>query len=213
MGGFLLTLEGVEGAGKSTLADQLEAWLRATGEEVVRTREPGGSSLGEGVRALVLDPAHGEISPWAELFLMLAARAQLVHELVAPALARGAVVLCDRYMDASVAYQGAGRGLGVEQVRELNRLATLATPPHLTLLLDLDPAAGRARQSHRPDRMEQADAAFHERVREGYLAAAAAEPSRFARLDARLDPARLAREAWAALVNKRRSLPAEPPAA
>jgi dTMP kinase len=197
--GILVSLEGVEGAGKSTLADELERRFVERGREVLRRREPGGTSLGEAVRAVVLDPAHGEVSPWSELFLMLAARAQLVQEVVEPALAAGKVVLLDRFADASTAYQGAGRGLGIEQVRELNRIATRGRMPHRTLLLDLDPAEGRRRQLEAPDRMEREALDFHARVRAGYLRLAKDEPDRFVVVDAAQEPAQVVRVAWTAL--------------
>jgi len=208
---LLISLEGVEGAGKSTLADALEQGLRASGHEVIRCREPGGTSLGEAVRAVVLDPAHAPVSPWSELFLMLAARAQLVREVVEPALAAGSYVLCDRFLDASTAYQGSGRQLGAEPVTELNRLATGGRWPDLTLLLDLDPAVGRGRQSHRPDRMEGEALDFHQRVRAGYLELADREPERVVRLDAALPREELAQSAWSAMCARRPDLPAELP--
>lgn len=204
--GMLISLEGVEGAGKSTLADGLQSRLEAAGVVVRRTREPGGTSLGEAVRAVVLDPEHGQVSPWAELFLMLAARAQLVAEFIEPALVRGEFVICDRYADASTAYQGAGRELGLEAVRELNQRATGGRMPHLTLLLDLDPAAGRARQSHDPDRMEREDLLFHTRVREGYRELARLEPGRIHVLDASRPPAEVLEAAWRDLVSRRPDL-------
>lgn len=199
--GYFLSLEGGEGAGKTTLADALEQRLRAAGRTVLRTREPGGTSFGESVRALVLDPAHTGVSSWAELFLMLAARAQLVAECIRPALERGEIVLCDRFADASVAYQGVGRGLGFEAVRELNRRATGGCMPDLTLWLDLDPAAGRRRQTGAADRMEREDLAFHERVREGYRMVAEAEPARVRRLDAGRPAAEVLEAAWPAVAD------------
>lgn len=197
--GRLITLEGVEGAGKSTLAEKIAERYREAGREVVRAREPGGTGLGEAIRAAVLDPAHGPVSPWSELFLMLAARAQLVQELVEPALAAGRIVLLDRYADASTAYQGGGRRLGIERVRALNRLATGGRMPDRTLLLDLDPEVGRARQGADPDRLEREDLSFHRRVREAYLELASLEPERFVVLDARRPPEELAGQAWKAL--------------
>lgn len=197
--GVFVSLEGGEGAGKSTLADTLQARLESCGRRVLRTREPGGTSFGEAVRAVVLDPAHPSVSAWAELFLMLAARAQLVHERIRPALERGDVVLCDRFADASVAYQGVGRDLGFEAVRELNRRATGGCMPDLTLFLDLDPRLGRARQSGEADRMEREEMAFHDRVRAGYRQVAEAEPARVRTLDASLDRARVAELAWEAV--------------
>lgn len=195
--GVFISLEGGEGAGKSTLADGLEERLRAAGRAVLRTREPGGTTFGESVRALVLDPGHSEVSPWAELFLMLAARAQLVQERIRPALDRGEVVLCDRFADASVAYQGVGRDLGFEAVRELNRRATGGCMPDLTLWLDLDPRSGRARQSGEADRMERENFGFHDRVREGYRRVAEAEPDRVRRIDASRPVAEVLDAAWA----------------
>ena len=194
--GHFISLEGGEGAGKSTLADGLQARLEECGLRVFRTREPGGTRFGESVRAVVLDASHTDVSPWAELFLMLAARAQLVHEAIRPALQRGEVVLCDRFADASVAYQGVGRGLGFEVVRELNRRATGDCVPDLTLFLDLDPEIGRARQSGEADRMEREQLDFHERVRAGYQRVADAEPGRVRRLDASSTPAGVLAEAW-----------------
>ena len=199
--GWFVSLEGGEGAGKSTLADGLEERLRAAGRSVVRTREPGGTRFGESVRAVVLDPSHDRVSPWAELFLMLAARAQLVAELVVPALERGEVVLCDRFADASVAYQGVGRGLGFDAVRELNRRATGDCMPDLTLWLDVDPRTGRARQGGEADRMEREDLAFHDLVREGYRRVADADPARVRRLDAALPAPEVLEAAWAVVAD------------
>lgn len=200
--GIFLTLEGVEGAGKSTLADALDARLRESGHDVLRCREPGGTSLGEAVRGVVLDPAHGDVSPWAEVFLMLAARAQLVRERIEPALIAGRTVLCDRFMDASTAYQGSGRGLGIEVVEDLNERATGGRHPDVTFLLDLDPAVGRTRQSHAPDRMEQADLDFHRAVRDGYRKVSGLHPDRFVVLDASQGAADVARVAWEAFATR-----------
>lgn len=194
--GCFISLEGGEGAGKSTLADALQAKLVGCGRAVLRTREPGGTGFGEAVRAVVLDPAHPDVAPWAELFLMLAARAQLVHQEIRPALARGEVVLCDRFADASVAYQGVGRDLGFETVRELNRQATGGCMPDLTLFLDLDPRVGRARQRGTADRLEREEMAFHDRVRAGYGQIAAAEPDRVKQIDASPGPDEVLKRAW-----------------
>jgi dTMP kinase len=195
-GGCFISLEGGEGVGKSTLADGLERRLRDCGREVLRTREPGGTTFGEGVRAVVLDPAHPDVSPWAELFLMLAARAQLVHESIRPALESGKVVLCDRFADASIAYQGVGRDLGFAAVSQLNRRATGGCMPDLTLLLDLDPRDGRGRQSGEADRMEREEFAFHDLVRAGYRQVAESEPDRVKVLDASLTAPEVLEEAW-----------------
>ncbi|RKZ12682.1 dTMP kinase [bacterium] len=199
--GCFISLEGGEGVGKSTLADALEERLRAAGHTVLRTREPGGTTFGESVRALVLDPAHEGLSAWSELFLMLAARAQLVHQEIRPALERGEIVLCDRFADASVAYQGVGRELGFERVRDLNSSATGGCMPDLTLFLDLDPRVGRARQSGEADRMEREEMHFHERVREGYQLAAKAEPDRIHTLNASLSAAEVLDYAWILILN------------
>lgn len=210
--GAFLTFEGVEGSGKSTLIARLATGLEAAGRAVIRAREPGTTRLGESIRALVLDPTHVAMEPWAELFLMLAARAQLVREVVAPALARGEIVLCDRYADASVAYQGAGRGLGEGQVAELNRLATASLRPDLTFLVDLDPARGRQRMQRPLDRLESAPELFHRTVREAYLALAEAEPDRFVVLDGAQLPQAVAEEAWSRLTRQLAGLPPRLPA-
>jgi dTMP kinase len=196
--GRLITFEGVEGSGKSTLMATLATRVEAAGYTVARSREPGGTKVGERIRDIVLDADH-PVEPLAELFLMLSARAQVVGELIRPALDRHEVVLCDRYMDASTAYQGIARGLGRERVEELNRLATGDLSPDLTLLVDLDPSVGRARMQRSFDRMEREDLEFHGAVREGYLELARLHPERFCVLDGILDPAGLAREAWGAL--------------
>jgi dTMP kinase len=194
---LLVTFEGVEGSGKSTLLAALARRLEAVGRDVVRTREPGGTPAGERIRDVVLDVAHAGLDARAELFLMLAARSQVVAEVIRPALARGAVVLCDRYGDASTAYQGIARGLGLEQVEVLNKLATGDLVPDRTYLVDLDPAVGRRRMAARAaDRLEQEDPDFHERVREGYRELARRHPARFVVLDGTLSADRLADVAW-----------------
>lgn len=184
--GKLITLEGGEGAGKSTLLSGLHAHLESAGLEVLQTREPGGTALGEAIRMLVLDPSLRSISPQTEALLMFAARAQLVRELLRPALAAGRWILCDRYMDASYAYQGGGRGLDPALIAQLEAIATEGLKPDLTLLLDLPVAHGRERTHVRgdADRIEREDDGFFERVRQAYLARAAAEPQRFRVLDA-----------------------------
>jgi dTMP kinase len=209
--GLFITFEGVEGSGKSTLMSRLATGLEAAGHTVTRAREPGTTQLGDSVRALVLDPAHAATDPWAELFLMLAARAQLVRELVKPTLDRGGIVLCDRYGDASVAYQGAGRGLGMARVAELNLLATGGLRPDLTLLVDLAPALGRQRMLRPLDRLEAAPETFHRAVREAYLGLAAAEPARFALLDGAGSPDTVAQAAWSRLGRLVAGLPAALP--
>lgn len=198
--GLFISFEGVEGSGKSTLMDSLAQRLEEIGRSVVRTREPGGTPAGERIRELVLDTRHQGLSEESELFLMLASRAQVVREVIRPALRRGEVVLCDRYGDASTAYQGAGRGLGIERVEELNRMATGELEPSITFLVDLDPAEGRRRIGGREqDRMEQEALDFHLRVREGYLELARRHPERFVTLDGSLSPGELLLQAWQAL--------------
>ncbi|HEY7676676.1 MAG TPA: dTMP kinase [Candidatus Methylomirabilis sp.] len=207
-GGFFLTLEGVEGSGKSTQQTLLARRLRGAGHAVLEVREPGGTPLGESLRRLLLHTPGAAPTAPAELFLYLASRAQLAAEVIGPALAGGQVVLCDRYADSTSAYQGYGRGMDLELIARLNRLATAGVWPDLTVLLDLDPAAGLARLAGRPgaesgaagsdglDRFEREALAFHRRVRDGYLALARAHPDRFLVVDAAQDPATIAASLW-----------------
>ena len=183
MSGLMITFEGGDGSGKSTQIALLAARLRAAAHDVRTFREPGGvapGDPGERIRDILLDPVHTELGVRAELLLYEAARAQLVASHYLPGIAAGAIVLCDRYADSSVAYQGYGRAaLPVEEVHELNRIATGGLIPDLTLLLDVDPAHGLAQAAARgADRLELAGAPFHERVRTGYLMMAEAEPER-----------------------------------
>ncbi|MGV9194555.1 dTMP kinase [Microbacterium sp. MC2] len=189
-----VTFEGGDGSGKTTQAALLERWLRDQGHTVVRTREPGGTEVGGLIREIVLHH-RGDIAPRAEALLYAADRAHHVATLVRPALARGEVVIQDRYLDSSVAYQGAGRVLDAGEVRELSLWATEGALPDLTVLLDLDPATARARldAADKPfDRLEAEQDDFHARVRAAFLGLAAAEPARFLVLDATLPPAELA---------------------
>lgn len=184
--GLFITLEGGDGSGKTTQAELLREWLDGLGREVVRTREPGGTEVGVEVREIVLHH-RGDISPRAEALLYAADRAHHVATLVRPALERGAVVLQDRYIDSSVAYQGAGRVLDSREVRALSEWATEDLAPDLTVLLDLEPEAARGRldaSRTRYDRLEAEASEFHRRVREAYLAIAAAEPERVVVVDA-----------------------------
>ncbi|GAA4069069.1 dTMP kinase [Microbacterium laevaniformans] len=184
--GIWVTFEGGDGTGKTTQATRLENWLREQQRTVVRTREPGGTEVGVLIREIVLHH-RGEVAPRAEALLYAADRAQHVATLVRPALGRGDVVIQDRYLDSSVAYQGAGRVLDAEQVRDLSMWATEGALPDLTVLLDLDPAVARRRldAADKPfDRLEAEKSAFHERVRDAFLALAAADPRRFLVLDA-----------------------------
>lgn len=197
--GLWVTFEGGDGSGKTTQARLLQDWIEGTGRTVVRTREPGGTDVGRTLRELVLHhrAADGtsDIGPRAEALLFAADRAHHVASVVRPALERGDVVIQDRYLDSSVAYQGAGRVLDPEEVRGLSLWATDGALPDVTVLLDLDPAAARARldADDKPfDRLETEKADFHARVREAFLALAQAEPDRFLVLDASLPIADLA---------------------
>ena len=200
---MLVTFEGIEGAGKSTLIAALARILVAEGAPVLVTREPGGTPLGDSLRALFVDPAY-RIDPVAEAMLLNAARAQLVSDVIRPALRDGVIVLCDRFFDATVAYQGFGRGLDVESLLELCLLATSRIAPDLTFLLDVpvEVSQGRVRARGTPDRLEREDGEFHERVRRGYLVLA----ERFSRivvLDGTQPPEALADAAFAALSARR----------
>jgi dTMP kinase len=193
--GLFLVVEGPEGAGKSTLVRALARQFVAVGQRPVEVREPGGTPVAEAARAAFLDPAL-DASPGAELFLLLAARADLVAKVIRPALAGGRVVLCDRFDLSTEAYQILGRGLDPDAVRTANRLATGGLVPDLTLVLDVPPAVGRARQQADgkvPDRLEQADPGFHERVGAAFRAAAGAT---VVHLDATADPGDVAAAAW-----------------
>jgi len=201
-----VSLEGGEGAGKTTVLHALRDALQREGAEVVNTREPGGTPLAEMIRALLLDPAHEPAAAEAELLLMFAARAQHVRETIIPALERGAWVISDRFTDSSYAYQGGGRGLDVDFIAELER-RVVGLQPGLTLLLDVDVAQGRERTRGRdlatgangPDRIERERDEFFERVRATYRARAAAEPDRFRVIDASQPAATVAADAAAQL--------------
>jgi dTMP kinase len=183
---MFVTFEGVDGSGKSTQARLLAERLRSEGREVVLTREPGGTPVGERIRELLL---HGEgMAPWAEATLFAAARAQLVDEVIRPALARGAHVIADRYLDSSLAYQGVARGLGVERVLELNLLATSGLLPDRTFLLVLPPEDAAARRGDQPDRIEQEGAAFAEDVDRAYREIARVFAKRVAVVDGARNP-------------------------
>jgi dTMP kinase len=183
MPGFFVAFEGGEGVGKSTQVRRLAQALAVRGHDVVTTREPGGTPAGVTIRAIVLDPATGHLSPRAEALLYAADRAHHVATVVRPALDRGATVLTDRYVDSSLAYQGAGRELDVDEVAQLSAWATEGLTPALTMLLDLDPEIGLARVGD-PDRLEAEPLEFHRRVRALFLRLAAAEPQRYVVLDA-----------------------------
>lgn len=187
MGPLFVTFEGPEGAGKTSQILQLADFLREQGEQPVVTREPGGTSIGDQIRDTLHDTANSEMDPRAEVLLYSASRAQLVSERIEPALAQGAVVLCDRYADSTIAYQGYGRGLDLAALRELTRFATGGLQPDLTILLDLDVTTGLSRRRAYGEEMNRLDletVAFHERVRLGYHELAAEEPARWVTIDA-----------------------------
>ena len=185
MRGIFITLEGADGCGKTTQVGPLADALAAGGREVVRLREPGGTPISEKVRALLLDPANAAMAAECELMLYEASRAQLVREVIEPALARGAAVLCDRFYDSTYAYQAGGRGLPDELVRRANALGSCGLAPDRTLVLDLDPELAYARATAGgADRMEAEGLAFQRRVRDAYLRLAAEEPDRVRVIDA-----------------------------
>jgi dTMP kinase len=196
MKGIFITFEGIEGTGKSTQIVLLANHLAAHKRPVTLTREPGGTAIGDQVRKILLDPQNTNLAARAELLLYAAARVQHIEELIRPELAEGKIVLCDRFSDATVAYQGYGRSLEPDTILALDRIATGGLKPDLTILLDIDPAAGLARARGRNSsrgleaeaRFENEDLAFHDRVRRGYLALAAQEPGRFRVVDAKPTP-------------------------
>jgi dTMP kinase len=194
---MFVSFEGLDGSGKTTQAELLRARLEADGEDVVATREPGGTPLGEGIRDLVLHGGH--VVPWAEVLLYAASRAQHVQEVIRPALGRGATVVCDRYVDSSVAYQGGGRGLGLDPVLELNLTAVDGLLPDATYLLVVSPETAAERMDGTSDRIEREDGAFRERAAAAYRELAARYPDRIRVLDASRAPDDLAEEVYAAL--------------
>lgn len=176
--GIFIALEGGEGAGKSTHAKLLEQWLSDSGHDVVLTREPGGTSVGAALRAILLDHDTGDLSPRTEALIYAADRAEHVDALIRPALTVGSVVISDRYVDSTLAYQGAGRSVVAADIEQLAQIATGGLRPHLTVLLDIDPADGLGRAGDH-DRIEAEPLDFHQRVREQFLALAAADPDRY----------------------------------
>ncbi|MDP6087012.1 MAG: dTMP kinase [Nitrospinota bacterium] len=214
MAGILITFEGIEGSGKTTQASMLAERLREHGVSVFRTREPGGTHLGEGIRRLVLDPGQEAIDPVAELFLMEAARAQHVAAKIHPALDAGKVVLCDRFTDSTLVYQGLARGLAWNTIEDVNLLASKGVRPRTTILLDLDISVGLARTHTRADSAVQADGSmeagetnrfdledreFHEIVRSGFLRLAKEDPGRVKVVRAAGSPEQVHEEVWRAL--------------
>jgi len=182
---LFITFEGPEGSGKSTQLKLLEEWLSERGHNVLATREPGGTSISEAVRSILLDPANTEMRPATEILLFSAARAQIVAQEIRPHMERGGVVLCDRYADSTLAYQGYGRGLDLDTLRAITSFATGGLVPHLTVYLDIAIEDGLRRKSAQEwNRLEAQTLSFHRRVRQGYLEMAAAEPERWLVLDA-----------------------------
>jgi dTMP kinase len=184
--GLFITFEGVEGAGKTTQIHRLRDMLVEKGYAVHTTREPGGEPVAEAIRQVLL-AGDNPVDPTTELFLFLAARAQITARVIRPHLTNGEIVICDRFVDSTVAYQGHARGHDIEAIRRLNELATGGLAPDRTLLLEIDPFAGLARQTER-NRMENETLAFHRRVRDGYLEEAKREPDRFVVIDAAQPP-------------------------
>jgi dTMP kinase len=212
---MFITLEGIEGSGKTTQIQTITRYLTAAGHDCLTTREPGGTPIGGQIRSLLLNPDNGALAPTAEMLLYVADRVQHLETVVRPALAAGKVVVCDRYFDATLVYQGYARGLDRDMIRRLHRLVCHGMMPDLTLLLDLAPEAGLARAWRRinadaanacESRFETETLAFHRRVREGYLDLARKEPDRFVIIDAALKTKAVGEQieaALAAFINRR----------
>ncbi len=202
MPGVFITFEGIEGSGKSTQISLLHRHLTAAGREVTLTREPGGTAIGDQIRKILLDPANKSLDAAAELLLYAASRAQHLREVILPALEAGRVVLCDRFSDATLAYQGYGRGLSIPMIRELDRIVTAGLRPRLTILFDIDARAGLGRARgrnkraglHGEARFENEAVAFHTRVRDGYYLLAQEEPDRIRLVNAARTPGEIERD-------------------
>ena len=193
MAGSFIVFEGGEGAGKSTQETMLAHWLEERGMSVVRTREPGGTPAGEAIRTIVLSNDYAGLTDRAEALLFAAARGEHAAQVIRPALEAGAIVVCDRYLDSSVAYQGYGRGLGPDYVRNLSLWATRDLVPDLTVLLDVDPSVGLSRVQS-PDRLESEPIDYHRQVRQAFLDIAAASPDRYLVIDADQDKEAIAQQ-------------------
>jgi len=176
--GMFITFEGAEGSGKSTQIARCEQYLKQQGHDVLVIREPGGVKISETVRAILLDPANTEMGAECEVLLYMAARAQLVREVILPALDAGRIILCDRFLDSTLVYQGFGHGMDLEQIRGIGDFATCKIAPSLTILFDIDTAEGLRRAGDQKDRIEQRSLEYHSRVRQGYLTLARQEPQR-----------------------------------
>ena len=201
--GLFITFEGPEGSGKSTQMKTLAARLRRDGREVLETAEPGGTPIGLQIRRVLLDAKNQELCPTAELLLMFAARAQNVDQLILPALSKGHIVVCDRFTDSSLVYQGVARGLGAELVYDVDRIACRGLIPTLTLVIDIDVETGLARAKHRSHRtqdvetrIEEHSIGFHRQVREAYRQLASDEPKRVRLIDGARDQVTVAEEVW-----------------
>ena len=204
--GLFITFEGMDGSGKTTQMERLAARLRAAGREVLVTAEPGGTAIGQQIRRILLDGANQDLRPTAELLLYFASRAQNVDECIQPGIERGAVILCDRFTDSSLVYQGCGRGLGEETVLELDRIACRGLKPDLTILVDIDVATALERARARntattsnETRMDEQSVEFHTAVYRAYHALAAAEPERIRVIDGRADRDAIERAIWEAV--------------
>jgi dTMP kinase len=197
--GLFITFEGPDGSGKSTQARLLAERLRGDGRPVLESVEPGGTPIGQQIRRILLDPANKELTPTAELLLMFAARAQNVEQWIMPALAEGKIVISDRFTDSSIAYQGAGRGLGWERVLELDRIACHGLVPDLTICVDIDTETGLARALSRggvETRLEEQAVEFHRKARDAYHELARRDPQRFRLIDGRGTPEEIAAKVW-----------------
>ena len=208
---MLITLEGIEGAGKSSQVEAAARFVRAAGRACITTREPGATDLGQRIRRILLDPACAGMDPWAELLLYLADRVEHVQRVIRPALARGQVVICDRYVDATLAYQGAARGVDADLIERLHALVLGDWRPGLTVLIDIPVAVGldrawravdRGERSPAETRFEKENRDFHQRVRQGYLELAAREPARFCIIDGNRAPGEVARDLQAAIADR-----------